>query len=98
MINLQITNSLSMFMQFRPGWIGACVDEFEKAINEYKEKIKPISEEDYLRIIDPHTLNNDTKSIHNITSHVVGAGSRMCTVQRTAIGSETTRLPNEEIP
>lgn len=59
---------------FRPGAIGAMLDEYEKAIAELKEVIGSISDSALTVIIDPQTPDDNCRSIQAILSHVVSAG------------------------
>lgn len=56
------------------GAIGALLDEYEKAINELKALIIPISNESLAKIVDNKTQDEDCRSIQTILTHVVRAG------------------------
>jgi uncharacterized damage-inducible protein DinB len=60
---------------FRKGAIGASMDEYERAVLEYKSLIDSFSEEDFAQIIDHETENEDCRSVQTITSHVIAAGN-----------------------
>lgn len=59
---------------YRPGAIGALLDEYERAMLPLKEVLQNVSEEDYKRIADAETQNEDCRSIETIMNHVIRAG------------------------
>jgi len=59
---------------YRSGPVGALMDEYERAAREYKQLISSISQEDFIKIIDPDTKDPDCVSVQTITNHVVRAG------------------------
>lgn len=61
-------------MKFREGPIGALMDEYERATNEYKQVIISLSEERYQQILDAVTEDEDCRSVESITNHVIRAG------------------------
>ena len=50
------------------------MDEYERAAEELKSVIGRVSEEDFNRIVDSETKDEDCRSIQTIINHVVGAG------------------------
>ncbi len=58
---------------FRKGAIGALMDEYERAVLELRNLVEKISEDDYLKIFDAETKDEDCRSIQTIMSHVVRA-------------------------
>ena len=60
--------------KFREGPVGAILDEYERAVEEYKQLLLSISSNDYTRIIDPRTSDPDCVSVQTITNHVIRAG------------------------
>ncbi len=56
------------------GAIGALLDEYEKALNELIQLIKPISQRQLTKIIDHQTNDEDCRSIQTILSHVISSG------------------------
>lgn len=58
----------------RTGAIGALLDEYERALTDLKRVIKKISDEQLMLIIDPHTKDENCRSIQTILSHVVSSG------------------------
>jgi uncharacterized damage-inducible protein DinB len=59
---------------FRKGPIGALIDEYERAALELKRTVEQISEDDFVRIIDPQTSDENCRSIRSIMTHVVSSG------------------------
>lgn len=56
------------------GAIGALLDEYEKAIQELKNIIQPLSQNELVTIIDHETKDKDCESVQTILSHVVQSG------------------------
>jgi uncharacterized damage-inducible protein DinB len=63
-----------MKKQYRQGPVGALLDEYERALNEYQHLLKSISNTDFIKVIDPITEDPDCRSVETITNHVVRAG------------------------
>lgn len=63
-----------MRKNYRKGGVGAMMDEYERAAWEIGDLIKRISEEDFVRIVDPETEDESCRSVQTIMSHVVRAG------------------------
>lgn len=61
-------------MVFRKGAVGAMMDEYERAAKEFQSVLQKISEEDFTRVADAETGDEDCRSIQTIVSHVVRAG------------------------
>lgn len=56
------------------GAIGALLDEYEKALKELKDLIRPLTTEQLTTIVDTETKDEDCRSIQTILSHVVQSG------------------------
>jgi uncharacterized damage-inducible protein DinB len=80
----------------RPGAVGALMDEYERATAELTRILESISDEEYARIRDTETNDEDCRSIQTIMTHVVGAGYGYAGYMRDAWGIE--RAPHERIP
>lgn len=65
-----------MGIQFRPGAIGALMDEYERVALELKNLVSTITQEEFIKISDPFTQDEDCRSIQSVMKHVVGAGYR----------------------
>ncbi|MGI8670015.1 MAG: DinB family protein [Aridibacter sp.] len=59
---------------YRPNAAGSIIDEYERAFFEIKSILQNISEEDYTRISDAETKNEDCRSIETMMNHVVRSG------------------------
>ncbi|MBI5731294.1 MAG: DinB family protein [Ignavibacteriales bacterium] len=66
----------NMRIQFRPGAIGALMDEYERVALELKNLLSTISQEEFIKIFDPYTRDEDCRSIQSVMKHVVSAGYR----------------------
>ncbi len=59
---------------YRQGAVGALLDIYEKTIFDLKEVFQVIPDNSLTVITDPHTTDENCKSIQTILSHVVHAG------------------------
>jgi uncharacterized damage-inducible protein DinB len=66
--------SLRMGKSYRKGAIGALMDEYERAALELKTLVKEIPADEFVRIVDPQTSDEDCRSVQTIMSHVIRAG------------------------
>lgn len=63
-----------MKKNYRIGGIGAVMDEYERAADEFKNLIENISENDFIKIVDGTTKDEDCRSVQTIISHVTNSG------------------------
>lgn len=63
-------------MNFRPGNIGALMDEYERASVDLRNFILSFTEEEFEIILDNSTSDEDCRSIKSIMNHVIEAGYR----------------------
>ncbi len=63
-----------MASKFRPGAVGAMMDEYERAAAELKDLVHGLTDEQYAALADPDTKDEDCRTIQTIMRHVVGAG------------------------
>ena len=63
-----------MAKNYRKGAVGALMDEYERAAAELKIILNKISPEDFVKIVDPDTKDEDCRSVQTIMNHVVRAG------------------------
>jgi hypothetical protein len=63
-----------MTKTYRPGAVGALLDEYEKAIAELQQVLQDVSNEELISIADSKTDDPNCKSIQTILSHVVRSG------------------------
>lgn len=59
---------------FRTGAIGALMDEHERALAELLELSETYSQEQFVRVVDIETKDDDCRSVQTILNHVVRAG------------------------
>jgi len=58
---------------YRSGAIGALMDEYERAASELSSLVERIPVDDFVRIVDAQTKDEDCRSVQTIMSHVVRA-------------------------
>ena len=58
---------------YRSGALGALMDEYERAASELERLIERIPEEDFVRVVDLQTKDDDCRSVQTIMAHVVRA-------------------------
>ena len=59
---------------YRPGAVGALMDEYERAVGEFSRLIGGLSDEEYELVRDEQTQDAACRSIQTIVRHVVSAG------------------------
>lgn len=89
---------------YRKGAIGALMDEYERAATELKSIVENIGAEDYTRIVDTETRDEDCRSIQTMMNHVVHAGysyanavRRKFAIPHEPLGDERPQIPPSEI-
>jgi hypothetical protein len=60
--------------KYRGGAIGALMDEYERAAADLKNVLDTASKEEYEKIVDEKTRDEDCRSIQTIISHVINSG------------------------
>lgn len=80
----------------RKGAVGALLDIYEQTLSEFKKTIQDIPNHTLPFVVDPHTTNEDCKSIQGILSHVVSAGYGYATSIANFKG-QTIEQPNKTI-
>jgi len=76
---------------FRPGGVGAMMDEYERAAAELRQWIERIPAGEYEKLADPDTQDEDCRTLQTIVSHVVGAGHSYAAYLRGPFGMDATR-------
>lgn len=76
---------------YRRGAIGALMDEYERAASELVRLVVRIPEEEFARVVDSQTEDEDCRSVQTIMSHVVGAGYGYADYLRKQFSIESTR-------
>ena len=79
------------------GAIGALLDEYEKAIEELKMVIQPLSQNQLVTIVDHETKDKDCKSIQTILSHVVQSGYTYVITTRKWLGETIDYKEKEKL-
>ena len=60
--------------EYRKGGVGALLDEYERALGEFATGIDELSDEDYVRVLDAKTEDEDCRTAQTIARHVIAAG------------------------
>lgn len=76
---------------YREGAIGALLDEYERAIADFKKVIDVIPNHTLTIILDPKTKDENCKSIQTILTHVVYAGYGYATYIHNVKGHNRAR-------
>lgn len=77
--------------KYRPGAIGALLDEYERAITDFKKVIEVIPDHALTIVLDPKTTDENCKSIQTILTHVVYAGYGYATYIQNVKGHNRAR-------
>ena len=88
---------------FRTGSVGAMMDEYERASEELILVLERISDEDYERVRDLETKDENCRSIQTIMTHVIGAGYGYAGMMRDSWGAVRTEpkrgpVPRKDVP
>ncbi|MFN8285377.1 MAG: hypothetical protein U0V74_01420 [Chitinophagales bacterium] len=75
---------------YRPGPLGALMDEYCKVAEEYKALLLSLSQEDFTRVIDPETQDPSCTTVQKISTHVVFCGYNYSNYIRKQFGDEVT--------
>ena len=62
-----------MSKTYRSGAIGALMDEYERAASELARLVGQIPDDEFARVVDTQTEDEDCRSVQTIMSHVVRA-------------------------
>jgi uncharacterized damage-inducible protein DinB len=76
---------------YRNGAIGALMDEYERAASELARLVEQIPDDEFTRVVDPETEDEDCRSVQTIMSHVVRAGYGYADYLREQLSIESTR-------
>ncbi|HEX4965469.1 MAG TPA: DinB family protein [Thermoanaerobaculia bacterium] len=82
---------------YRQGWLGALMDEYERAAGELTRILEGISDEDYALVRDTETRDEQCRSIRTILTHVLGAGYGYAGMLRKAWGLERIGYAREAV-
>jgi uncharacterized damage-inducible protein DinB len=59
---------------YRTGATGALLDEYERALQELKNEIHDIRDQELPVLVDPQTSDENCRSVQSVLAHVVHAG------------------------
>lgn len=76
---------------YRSGAIGALMDEYERAASELARRVGRIPDDDFTRVVDSQTEDEDCRSAQTIMSHVVAAAYSYADYLRGQFSVESTR-------
>lgn len=76
---------------YRQGAVGALLDIYEQAIRDFKKVIEDISDDVLTMPIEPHTTDENCKSIQTILSHTVSSGYSYAVYIDNLKGHQTDR-------
>ena len=76
---------------YRPGAIGALLDEYERAAADLKAVLMTLDQAAYIAIVDPDTTDPSCRSVQTIMNHVVRAGYGYANYIRKFVGAPWTR-------
>ena len=82
---------------YRQGWLGALMDEYERAAGELAQVVTGISDEEYGLVRDTATKDEECRSIRTVFFHVVAAGYGYAILLRIAWGLEKLDRPRDAI-
>ena len=80
-------------MFYRSGAVGAMMDEYERATLELRRLVETFDEEEFNRILDARTTDENCRSVQTIVSHVVSAGYGYAADLRGAFSMAKDRPP-----
>lgn len=76
-------------MQILQGSLGAILDEYKKVSEEYINVLQKISRENFIKIVDHKTDDEDCRSIQTVCRHVVRSGYGYANYILTALNIPT---------
>ncbi len=78
---------------YRQGALGAMTDEYERAASELRRLVEQIPDDEFVRIVDPQTSDENCRSVQTIMAHVVSAGYGYADYIRPLFSISSTRPP-----
>lgn len=82
---------------YRKGAAGSIMDEYERAAFELKSIVQNVREEDYTRVADSETENEDCRSIQTIMNHVVRSGYFYANYIRESLSIDFVPVESKQI-
>lgn len=86
-----------MRKSYRKGALGALMDEYERAASELKHLVAQIPDNDFTRIVDPQTRDENCRSVQTIMAHVVSSGFGYADRIRTLFAIPSTSPPKQHL-
>jgi uncharacterized damage-inducible protein DinB len=80
-----------MTKEYRPGAVGALMDEYERAAGELARIVAALSDEAFDELRDAETKDEDCRSIRTVLNHVVRSTYGYADYIRAATGQPSTR-------
>jgi uncharacterized damage-inducible protein DinB len=80
---------------YRKGALGAMMDEYARAALELKSLVEQIPDDEFVRIVDPQTSNENCRSVQTIMAYVVSAGYGYADYVRQSFSISSTRPPKQ---
>lgn len=80
-----------MTRTFRPGAVGALMDEYERAASALVSVISGLTDAEFERLRDTRTEDEDCRTIQSVVGHVIRAGYGYAFYIRTAFGMPASR-------
>jgi uncharacterized damage-inducible protein DinB len=75
-------------LTFRPGALGALMDEYERAIRDLTRILATLAPPAFEALRDRETADEDCRSIQTVLNHVVRSGYAYVGYMRTALGED----------
>ena len=87
-----------MRSSYREGAIGALMHEYERAASELKSLVERITEDEFARVVDAQTTDDDCRSAQTLMAHVTSAGYGYADHIREVFSIQTARPPKSLLP
>ena len=78
---------------YRKGALGAMMDEYERAASELRRLVEQIPDDEFARIVDLQTSDENCRSVQTIMTHVLSAGYGYADHIRKSFSISSTRPP-----
>ncbi len=62
--------------EYRIGGLGAIMDEYQRAVDEFIGILRKVSTNEFIEIVDAKTDDEDCRSIQTVSRHVIRSGYR----------------------
>ena len=80
-----------MSQVFRPGAMGALMDEYERALSDLSRLLGTLTQGQFEALRDRDTTDEDCRSIRTVITHVVRSGYGYVNYMRSALGLDFQR-------